>query len=154
MGVQSVLHLQTNRRRKKLPVSGFRTKTEAKIAADKMEIKIKSGFDPGNANKTLIEFFDWWFETYKKGAVSHGTKKNIKNDLKRVTKHIDYTKLNELDRSAYQRFINKIAPKFTKSTLQRMNTTIREAFLDAIEEGIITKNPAARIKYPTTSKKS
>src|SRR5690606_23599745 len=139
---------------KQLPMSGFRTKTEAKLAAEEMERRIKRGFDPDDINKTLIEYFDWWFETFKKGAVSLNTEKNIKNDIKRVTKHIGYAKLSELDRPEYQKFINKIAPQYTKSTLQRMNSTIREAFLDAMEEGLVVHNPATRIKYPTTAKRS
>ncbi|MEH7342709.1 site-specific integrase [Bacillus sp. JJ1532] len=139
---------------KQLSMSGYKSKTEARLASVEMEGKIKRGFDPSDANKTLNEFFDWWFETYKKGAVSINTEKNIKNAIEMVTRNIGYAKLSELDRPEYQKLINKVAPEYTKSTLQRMNTTIREAFLDASEEGLIVNNPAARIKYPTTCKKS
>lgn len=139
---------------KEYPKSGFRTKPEAREAAAEMEQKIKRGYDPGEADQTVETYLNWWFDTYKKGAVSINTEKNIRNHLNVVIRHIGYMKLNELERPSYQRFINKIAPQYAKSYLQRMNTTIREAFLDAKEDGLIYNNPAARIKYPTTAKKS
>ncbi len=139
---------------KQFPVSGFNSKTEARLAAEEMERRIRKGFDPSDSNKTLKEYLEWWFETYKKGAVSVNTEKNIKNCINMVISNIGYVKLAELDRPTYQRFINKISTDYAKSTLQRMNTTIREAFLDAIEEGLIHTNPASRVKYPTTAKKS
>ncbi|MDQ0269026.1 hypothetical protein [Cytobacillus purgationiresistens] len=40
-----------------------------------MEQKIKRGYDPGNADQTISEYLEWWFETYKKGTTTFGTKK-------------------------------------------------------------------------------
>ncbi|GIN89120.1 hypothetical protein J22TS1_01710 [Siminovitchia terrae] len=117
-----------------------------------MEIKIKRGFDPGEANQTLESYLNWWYETYKKGAAEFNTGKNILNSLEIVIKNIGYVKLSNLDKPSYRRFINKIAPNYTKSTLQRMNTTIREAFLDSMDVGLIHSNPTSRTKYPTTAK--
>ncbi|WP_212946686.1 hypothetical protein [Siminovitchia terrae] len=95
---------------------------------------------------------NWWYETYKKGAAEFNTGKNILNSLEIVIKNIGYVKLSNLDKPSYRRFINKIAPNYTKSTLQRMNTTIREAFLDSMDVGLIHSNPTSRTKYPTTAK--
>lgn len=134
--------------------SGFRTKPEARIAAAEMEQKIKRGFDPGEADQTLENYLNWWFDTYKKGAVALNTEKNIRNHLNIVIRNIGYMKLTELEKPAYQKFLNSVAPLYKKSTLQRMNTTIREAFLDAKESGLIFNDPASRVKYSTLAKKS
>lgn len=134
--------------------SGYRTKPEARIAAAEMEMLIKKGYDPFDGNQTLKSYLDWWFETYKEGSVTHGTLKSIRNHINIPIREIGHINLKDLNRPAYQNFLNKIAPDYTKAYLQRMNSTIREAFLDAIEEGVIHKNPAARIKYPTTCKSS
>ncbi|MCM3663489.1 tyrosine-type recombinase/integrase [Mesobacillus subterraneus] len=134
--------------KKEAVASGFTTKTEAKHAAAEMERKIKRGFDPGSANQTLSDYLDWWFETYKKGTTTHGTENNIKKHIKMLTDRIGYMDLNEIARPTYQKFINEIAKDYAKSTTQRMNATISEAFKEAMDLDLMHKNPASRVNYP------
>ncbi|NEX77412.1 site-specific integrase [Bacillus thermocopriae] len=132
--------------------SGFKTKAEAKLAATEMERKIKRGFDPGSADQTLAEYLDWWFETYKKGTTSFGTEKNIRLHINMITERIGYMELKEIARPNYQKFINDLSKDYSKSTIQRMNATISEAFKEAMDLDLMHKNPASRVSYPKTIK--
>ncbi|UQD53337.1 hypothetical protein C0971_15905 [Bacillus methanolicus] len=139
---------------KEVVASGFKSKPEAKLAAAEMERKIKRGFDPGSAGQTLAEYLDWWFETYKKGTVTHGTEKNIKLHIKMITDRIGYLGLKEIARPNYQKFINELSKDYSKSTIQRMNATISEAFKEAMDLDLMHKNPAQRVSYPKGAKKT
>jgi integrase len=52
------------------------------------------------------------------------------------------------------KFINDLSKEYAKSTIQRMNATISEAFKDAMDIDLMHKNPAERVNYPKTAKKS
>lgn len=131
---------------------GFKTKKEAQLAAYEIEKKLELGIDINKQDMLLKDYFQYWFNNYKKGTVSRNTEKNFEQAIKIITKHLGYVRMKDLDRGIYQRFINKIAPNFAKSTLQRHNSRWSEAFEEAIQLDIIQKNPARKVKYPTTTK--
>lgn len=140
--------------KKELTRSGFKSKTEAKHAAREMESKIKKGYDPSSSGQFLIDYLNWWFDTYKKGTVEPGTEKNIKLHIKMICEVSGYIRLSEIDRPSYQKSINELAKNYSKSTLQRMNSTISEAFTEAMDLDLMHKNPAARVNYPKITKKA
>jgi len=119
-----------------------------------MERKIKKGYDPGSSEQTLSEYLQWWFETYKNGTVEYNTEKNIKNHIRMITDKIGYMHLKKIAKPNYQKFVNDLSKDYSKSTIQRMNSTISEAFNEAIDIDLMYKNPASRVNYPKTSKQS
>lgn len=131
---------------------GFKTEPAARKAAIEEERLLIRGVDITNAQLTVSEFLEWWFTVYKKENVSDGTARNIRNHLNRVINEIGSVPMDKLTKPMYQQFINKIAPNYSKRTLQTMNSTISEAFEEAIQEDIIYKNPVKRITYPRTVK--
>lgn len=131
---------------------GFKTEPAARKAAIEEERLLIRGVDITNAQLTVSEFLEWWFTVYKKENVSDGTARNIRNHLNRVINEIGSVPMDKLTKPMYQQFINKIAPSYSKRTLQTMNSTISEAFEEAIQEDIIYKNPVKRITYPRTVK--
>lgn len=132
--------------------SGFKSKPEARHAATEMEQKIKKGYDPGNADQTLGDYLDWWYETYKTGTVTFGTEKNIRLHIRMVKERIGYYNLKEIARPNYQKFINDLSKGYSRTTIQRMNATISEAFKEAMDLDFMHKNPAERISYPKVTK--
>lgn len=139
---------------KEKPLSGFKTKAEAKIAAEKLEESIRNGINIEGTEQRVADYFEWWFETYKEGTVSWGTEKNITKNMKMLTDRIGNYPLKELTKPVYQKFINSLANEYALSTIKRMNATVSEAFEEAVIERLIFYNPASRIKYPTKTKQS
>lgn len=140
--------------KKEAVASGFKSKPEAKLAAAEMERKIKKGFDPGSSEQNLSEYLEWWFETYKKGTVEYNTEKNIRTHIRMISDRIGYMQLKEIAKPNYQKFINDLSKDYSKSTIQRMNSTISEAFNEAIDLDLMYKNPASRVNYPKVTKQS
>lgn len=136
------------------PLSGFKTKTEARIAAEKLEESIRSGVNIEGTEQLLKNYLQWWFETYKEGTVSWGTENNIQKNMAMVIDRIGNYPLDELTRPVYQKFVNGLSKEYALSTIKRMNSTISEAFEEAVVERLMHYNPAARIKYPANAKQS
>lgn len=141
----------TGKTREKMK-SGFRTKKEAQLAANIEEQKLANGIDLNKQEMLLKDYLNFWFDHFKKGTTTWGTEKNLKNTIEICSKHLGYVKLNQLDREVWQKFINKIAPHFSKSTLQRHNSRLSEAFEQAIDLDYMRKNPAKKVNYPRTVK--
>ncbi|MEK4883626.1 site-specific integrase [Bacillus sp. FSL W8-0223] len=129
---------------------GFTSKAEAKLAAEEMENKLGLGIDIQKEDMLVKDYLQEWFENNKKNTVSWGTEKTILQAINLCIENLGYVRMKDLDRSKYQSFINKIAPYYSKSTLQRHNSRLSEAFEQAVQDDIIRKNPVWKIKIPKT----
>ena len=142
----------TGKKREKTK-GGFRTIPEAKRAAEIEERKLADGIDLDKQDMLVRDYLEYWFEKFKKGTVSWGTEKTIKQAINICNEHLGNIKIKNVDRSHYQEFINNIAPLYSKSTLQRHSSRLSEAFEEAIYLDYIRKNPTRKVKYPRTVKK-
>lgn len=131
---------------------GFTSQREAKLAAEELERKLNLGINIDQEDMFVKDYLQYWFDNFKKGTISFNTEKNLLQAIKLCTEHLGYIRMKDLDKAKYQSFINKIAPNYSKSTLQRHNTRLSEAFEEAIQLDIIRKNPAKKINYPRTTK--
>lgn len=147
-----IIYKDSSGKRKEKTKGGFRTQPEAKAAARIEETKLADGVDLNKQEMMVSDYLQYWFDNFKKGTVSWGTEKTIKQAIKVCTEHLGYVKMKQLDKAKYQGFINKIAPDFSKSTLQRHNSRLSEAFEQAIDLDFIRKNPAKKVNYPRTVK--
>jgi integrase len=130
---------------------GFSSPKECKKAAEEMERKLGLGIDIAKEEMFVKDYLQYWFDTFKKNTVSWGTEKTIHQAIDICTEHLGYVRMKDLDKEKFQGFINTIAPSYTKSTLQRHNSRLSEAFEEAVPD-IIRKNPAKKTKYPRTCK--
>ena len=103
------------------------------------------------------EYLLEWIEAYKQGAVrgitygkymaTHGWLVKIAPDLR----------LDELDRRGYQAIINEYAKTHEKQTVKDFNSHLKAALHDAVDEGLIKKDPARKVvikgKPPGNEKK-
>lgn len=131
---------------------GFRTKKEAQVAALEEERKLAVGIDISKQDTLLKDYLEMWYRDFKKGTVSWGTEKTILQAINVINEHMGYVKMGRIDRAMYQAFINNIAPDYSKSTLQRHNSRLSEAFEQAIDLDYMRKNPAKKVNYPRTVK--
>jgi integrase len=120
---------------------GFRTKKECELAAAELEKKYSKGYDINAADQLFSEYMRNWFEVYKKGKYSKWHELNIERSVKLVEKHFVGVRLKDLTRDMYQRFINEISPHYATETVKKRHTYIKACLRDAIEDGVITKDP-------------
>lgn len=124
---------------------GFRTKKECELAAAELEKKYSKGYDINAGDQLFSEYMRNWFEVYKKGKYTKGHELNIERSVRLVEKHFVGVRLKDLTRDMYQRFINEISPLYATETVKKRHTYIKACLLDAIEDGVITKNPTYKV---------
>lgn len=128
----------------KLRKSGFKTKREAKEAADEIEYNLKKGLQGDKQNILLSEYFKDWMNLYKKGVVSEITYRKYKDTLNNIERYMPNIILSQLTRPLYQRYLNKFAEEHMKSTVIKFNNHIRASLKDAVEEGLILFDPTRK----------
>lgn len=128
--------------RKTISKSGFRTKTEAKAEAEKIEYQLNIGLNVSAGEMLFTDYYKNWVETYKTGAHSTATDKGYKHAVKVVEEYFTGIKLKNISRESYQRFLNDFSQGRAKQTVRKINIRIGAALKDAFHNGEIPVNPA------------
>ncbi|OIK13553.1 site-specific integrase [Bacillus sp. MUM 116] len=124
---------------------GFRTKKEAEIAAAELEKKLHIGHDISAGDQLFAEYMRNWFEIYKKGKYSPKHESDIERSVKLVEEHFPGVRIKDLNRDMYQRFINAISPNYATETVRKRHINIKTCLRDAIEDGVIFKDPTYKV---------
>lgn len=129
--------------------SGFRTKTEAKVAADKVEHELNIGVQIDKASQLFVDYYREWIEVYKLGVYSKGTDNFYLNALTLIEEHFPNHRLKDITREEYQSFLNEYADnngdERAKETVRKTHIKISASIKDAVASGYITHNPMHRI---------
>lgn len=114
---------------------GFRTKPEAKHAAEKVQRLLQDGYD--QTDILLKDFLDFWMKEYKQGNVRKNTysslKNSIENHIKPYFKNIELKKVNP---ALYQKFLNSL---YAKGLAHNTRKRIHNAFYNAMQRAVINK---------------
>ncbi|OQP07596.1 site-specific integrase [Geobacillus sp. 46C-IIa] len=124
---------------------GFRTKKEAELAAAELEKQLHKGYDINAGDQLFSEYMRNWYEVYKKGKYSLAHERNIELSVRLVEEYFAGVKLKDVTRDMYQKFINEIAKNHSTATVQKRHTYIKSCLRDAIEDGIITRDPTYKV---------
>ncbi|MED4495618.1 site-specific integrase [Heyndrickxia coagulans] len=124
---------------------GFRTKKECELAAAEVEKKLHVGMDISAGDQLFSEYMRTWFEVYKKGKYDIEHERNIERSVRLVEKYFAGVKLKEITRVMYQKFLNEIAKGHTRETVKKRHTYIKACLQEAIQDGIIFKDPTYKV---------
>lgn len=91
------------------------------------------------------EYFEEWLELYKVGAIREITLDKYYVTHQRILELVPDLRLSELDRRSYQRLLNEYALTHEKQTTMDFHHQIKGAILDAVDEGLIAKNPTRKV---------
>lgn len=91
------------------------------------------------------EYFKAWVELYKVGAVRPVTLNKYYITHQRIKELAPEIRLCDLSRTIYQRLLNDYALTHEKQTTMDFHHQVKGAILDAVEEGLIEKNPTRKI---------
>ncbi|UYT03345.1 site-specific integrase [Heyndrickxia coagulans] len=121
--------------------SGFSTKKEAQIAAQKMENEILEGVEQSPIS--LKNFLNTWLYEFKKDTIRKNTfnlhKQNIEKHILPYFKEI---KLANVKPILYQKFLYQLIDQgYSKRTVEIVHSTLFNAFEKAVILGKVTKNP-------------
>lgn len=97
-----------------------------------------------NKSSLFCDYYKQWVEVYKKGAIREATMAKYKMTLKWIEKLAPDLKLSELTRTAYQQLLNDYAKEHEKQTTLDFHHQMKGAILDAVDEGLIQRDPTRK----------
>lgn len=125
---------------------GFRTKAEAKVAADKVEHELNIGINVNKGNQLFNDYFKQWFNTYKKGKYSDDNDRSYKHAMAIADRYFGELKLKEIDHETYQNFLNDYSKGRARATVKKANDKIGAPLHHAFNHGHIPNNPTYKVK--------
>ncbi|WP_099221880.1 tyrosine-type recombinase/integrase [Listeria costaricensis] len=135
-------------KKKQTSKCGFSSRKEAKIAADEVELRLHKykGIDFSAEKMLFVDYFNEFFETFKKGKRTEANDKHYHLAIKFCKKYFTNLTVQELTREKYQTAINEFGKTHAKTTVQKRHTYIKSCIKHAINEGIIFKDPTYMIE--------
>ncbi len=110
-----------------------------------------------NKKELFSAYFERWIQIYKEGAIRKVTMQKYKLSLSWVKKLAPKLKLSDIDRISYQQLLNDYAKDHERQTTMDFHHHLKSAILDAVDEGLIEKDPTRKViikgKSPREKKK-
>ncbi len=99
-----------------------------------------------NINKTdlFYEYYAQWIKVYKEGAIRKVTMDKYLLTLSWIKQLAPELKVGELSRITYQQLLNDYAEKHERQTTMDFHHQIKGAILDAVDEGLIERDPTRK----------
>lgn len=96
-------------------------------------------------NKELFSsYYERWVSIYKDGAVRDVTLRKYHMTAQWVRKLISDIRLCDMTRSVYQQLINDYAKHHERQTTMDFHHQLKGAILDAVDEGLIKRDPTRK----------
>lgn len=91
------------------------------------------------------QYYESWISIYKEGAIRDVTLNKYKLTLKWLKELAPELKVKDINRITYQKLINAYAVDHEKQTVTDFHHHIKSAILDAIEDGLIERDPTHKV---------
>lgn len=109
-----------------------------------------------NKEALFYEYYREWIDVYKKGAIRDATMSKYLMTLKWVEKLVPNLRISDLTRTAYQQLLNEYAKEHERQTTLDFHHQLKGAILDAVDDGLLTRDPTRKAiikgKSPKTKK--
>ena len=96
-------------------------------------------------NQYLPTYFHNWMEMYKKGAVTDVTFRKYELTYQHLLKLAPRLSLGSITRIEYQQLLNVFAEDHERQTVMDFHHQVKAALLDAVEEGVIPRDPTRKV---------
>lgn len=151
-------HYDKDGKRDPIEKGGFRTKAEAKAEADRIEYELGIGMNVIKGDQLFLTYYKEWIKIYKLGVFSEETDRFYLNAVKLIEQYFPNTKLKEITKDDYQKFLNEYAKneggeERSKETVRKTHTKISTSIRDAVANGYIMHNPTHKITIRGTESK-
>lgn len=92
----------------------------------------------------FYEYYKQWVEVYKNGAIREATMAKYLMTQKWVEKLVPELKVSEMTRNIYQQLLNDYAKEHERQTTLDFHHQLKGAILDALDEGLISRDPTRK----------
>lgn len=97
-----------------------------------------------SSNDSFCEYYRQWITTYKEGAIRKVTMGKYLLTCSWLEKLVPNMTVGDLSRIAYQRLLNDYASQHERQTTMDFHHQLKGAILDAVDEGLIERNPTRK----------
>ncbi|HWR49604.1 MAG TPA: tyrosine-type recombinase/integrase [Bryobacteraceae bacterium] len=125
-------------------------------AQKKLDGKIADALSPEPIREDEPTFERWWarWKKLKEPMWSAGSQRNVLPTFdNHVLPKIGHLRVTEITRDVLQQLVNDLASRYSKSLVHTARTYLKATFEDAVEDDLISKNPARKIEVPPSRKK-
>lgn len=129
---------------------GFHTKAEAQQYGIKMEAASLSGVDV-TKNPVFADYYENWYKTFKFPSIRESTKRRYIINHKFIKEHFGLTKIKDITREEYQKFINNFAATHAIITVRKINISIKACIQYAIDDGLLNRSFTTQISISGNS---
>ena len=102
-------------------------------------------FERNKKSELFYNYYANWIHVYKEGAIRDITLSKYKLTLSWVKRLIPNLKVCEMTRVKYQELINLYAKDHERQTTMDFHHQLKGAILDAVDEGLIDKDPTRKV---------
>jgi len=131
-------------RYRKLRKSGFLLKSEAILAASKVQTEHPNLTTVKSGNESVVSYYKRWIKVYKQNAVTPITYNKYQNTAKHAAELFGNLKLKDLTKFIYQERLNQFAKSHARRTVSCFHKQLRACLLEALDEKIITTDPTRK----------
>ena len=129
---------------------GFKTKVEAQQFGVKMEAASIDGVDVVK-NPVFADYYENWYKTFKFPSIRGSTKRRYIINHKFIKEYFGLTKIKDITREEYQKFINSFAATHAIITVRKINISIKACIQYAIDDGLLNRSFATQISISGNS---
>ena len=97
-----------------------------------------------NNNVLFSQYYAQWIDVYKKGAIREATMAKYLMTQRWVEKLVPELRVSALPRTAYQQLLNDYAREHERQTTLDFHHQLKGAILDAVDEGMIERDPTRK----------
>lgn len=97
-----------------------------------------------NTTELFCNYYKEWVNVYKKDAIREAALAKYRMTQKWVEKLVPDLKVSELTRTMYQQLLNDYAKEHERQTTLDFHHQLKGAILDAVDEGLIERDPTRK----------
>lgn len=101
--------------------------------------------DETKATALFVDYYAQWVQVYKEGAIREVTLAKYKMTQAWLKKLVPELQLCNMTRITYQQLINNYAQHHERQTTMDFHHQLRGAILDAVDEGLIERDPTRKV---------
>lgn len=97
-----------------------------------------------NSTELFCNYYKQWIDVYKKDAIRDATLAKYRMTHKWVERLVPELKVSDLTRTVYQKLLNDYAKEHERQTTLDFHHQLKGAILDAVDEGMIERDPTRK----------
>ncbi|RFZ75730.1 site-specific integrase [Lacrimispora amygdalina] len=131
-----------------------KTIKETQKKMETLRYEVEHGIYFKNGNATFGSWFEIWLRDYKEPSVKMGTITVYRQNYNAyIKKTFEKRQLRDIRTDQIQRFYNEMAKDYSHNTLEICRAILNGAFMQAVRNEVIQRNPVSNAVLPRNGKK-